>query len=114
MAGNGKSGPTIVDLEALDYVDHTDVDAEVSDLDFDGCEARIVSYPAGSKIPRHKHSGQTLTVVLSGRTEGPDGKELVPGMLYKCGGIEYGPWAVLEDTRLLLLQKPGTDFVLSE
>lgn len=80
-------------------------------LKFEPCEAKVVLYKSGTHIPRHKHSGQTLTIVLKGKCEGPEGIILTPGFLYKCGGAQYGPWLVYEDTYFLIIQKSGTLFI---
>lgn len=76
---------------------------------FDECEARIVRYKKGSEIPKHKHTSETLKFLLRGRIETVDGEQLVPSIGdYRCGGIQYGPWWVLEETYILVLQKKGT------
>lgn len=76
---------------------------------FDNCEAKIIKYKKGATIPRHKHTSETMKFILRGRIETPEGEQLVPSIGdYKCGGFEYGPWKVLEETYILVLQLPGT------
>jgi hypothetical protein len=76
---------------------------------FENCEARIVKYKKGATIPKHKHTSDTMKFVLRGRIETTDGEQLVPSIGdYKCGGHEYGPWNVIEETYILVLQLPGT------
>jgi hypothetical protein len=50
-----------------------------------------------------------MKFILRGCIETPEGERLVAGIGdYKCGGFEYGPWKVLEETYILVLQLPGT------
>lgn len=113
MAAHDNSEAEIIEPSSLTFSapdNKTIVPSAVLDF-FKPAEARVVFYRAGSSVPRHRHSGQTLTVVLKGRCDGPNGVELTPGALYKCGGSEYGPWKVTEDTYFLIVQKAGTEFV---
>jgi anti-sigma factor ChrR (cupin superfamily) len=101
-------GEQVVDLEALDFSPSEALPgARSARVPFDPCEAKVMYYPAGITIPRHHHTGDTLKVILQGRIDRPEGA-LTPGVLHACGGSEYGPWVVAEDTYLLLLQAPGT------
>lgn len=101
-------GEQVIDLEALDFSPSASLPGTQSArVPFDPCEAKVMYYPAGTTIPRHHHTGDTLKVILQGRIDRPEGA-LTPGVLHACGGSEYGPWVVAEDTYLLLLQAPGT------
>jgi anti-sigma factor ChrR (cupin superfamily) len=76
---------------------------------FDSCEARLMRYKKGATIPKHKHTAETLKFVLRGRIETLQGEQIIAGIGdYRCGGFEYGPWKVLEETFILVLQPPGT------
>ncbi len=101
----------IVEFEDLTFEQGDIEGVQTALLEFEPCETKVVFYKAGTNVPRHNHSGQTLTVVLKGRCEGPDGKDLTAGILYKCGGVQYGPWLVYEDTYFLIIQKLGTKFI---
>ena len=47
--------------------------AKFARLKFGPCDARVIKYPANTKIPLHKHSGETLKIVLSGKIAFEDG-----------------------------------------
>ena len=80
-------------------------------IDFNACEAVVVFYPKGTDVPRHGHSGETMTIVLEGVCEAFNNSKLTPGILYKCGGVQYGPWKVYEDTYFIVVQGQGTKFI---
>src|SRR5207244_2886100 len=99
-------GEQVIDLEALDFSPSEALPgARSAGVPFDACEARVMYYPAGTTIPRHRHTGDTLKVILRGRIDRPEGA-LTPGVLHACGGWEYGPWVVAEDTYALIFRAP--------
>ncbi len=92
-------------------------DISVANYPFAACEAKLLYYPKGTRIPRHRHSTDTLHIVLEGRldvlvTGADESREIVAGGDYTCGGHEY-QGSVQEDTVVLLLQRAGTAFVKS-
>jgi hypothetical protein len=90
-------------------VDGKKIPGATMKLLFESCEARLMKYKKGAVIPKHKHSSETFKFILRGRIETPGGEQLVPSIGdYRCGGFEYGPWKVLEETYILVLQLPGT------
>ena len=103
--------PQIISLENLKWEDGDIPGVKKAKVEFNACEAIIVFYPKGTNVPKHGHSGETMTIVLKGKCEGPQGTTLTPGLLYKCGGVQYGPWLVYEDTYFLIVQNKGTKFV---
>lgn len=102
------SGSETIDYRDLEYEDLEGIEgAKFARLKFGPCDARVIKYPANTKIPLHKHSGETLKIVLSGKIAFEDG-EIGPGLLYKCDG-SYGYYATVPvETFLLLLQAEGT------
>jgi hypothetical protein len=64
-------------------------------------------YPAGTHIPRHTHTDETLKFILKGHVKFDDG-EVKDVMAYKCDYSHGYGGDALEDTYMLLLQKPGT------
>ena len=75
----------------------------------------MLFYSAGTKIPDHTHSTDTLHVVLAGKLEAHSsvsGEKRIydAAEKYRCGGWEYRATA-LEDTYVMLIQAPGTEFI---
>jgi anti-sigma factor ChrR (cupin superfamily) len=99
-----ESFPTIKALVSGDEIPGTTMKILLEE-----CEAKIVKYDKGSVIPKHKHDSETFKFILRGRIETPEGEQLIAGIGdYRCGGFEYGPWNILEDTYILVLQPKGT------
>lgn len=75
------------------------------ELKIDGVRVRIVRYPAGAKIPKHTHTKQALHLVTKGRLKLARSRtELHAGFFYECGGSEYGPWLVLDDAEMIIIE----------
>jgi len=98
----------IIKPESLNFIASTDVPgAQVASMDCGVCEVKIVKYPAGTQIPKHKHSGETLKAVLKGKLRFSDG-DVPASVMYRCNG-EFGYFGTaVEDTVVLVIQKPGT------
>jgi hypothetical protein len=75
------------------------------DYDFARAKVRRLQYPAGAQVPRHGHNEETLHLILSGKIENTEnGQMLAAGADYKCGGIQYGPWTVVEDLDMVVIE----------
>lgn len=72
------------------------------------CEAKIIKWEKGSTIPQHYHSSETYKFILRGQIKNEEGEILTAGTTYACGGWEYGPWVIVENTYILVLAKPNT------
>ena len=91
------------------FADGQEIEGATSiELPISPCEARIVKWIKGSTIPQHYHSSETYKFILRGKVENEEGEILTAGADYKCGGWEYGPWWVREDTYILVLSSPNT------
>src|ERR1700748_2653402 len=107
----------LFDLENLDFQPGGLHGVESAPLPFEACEVKVLRYLPGVTIPRHRHSDETLKVVLKGRLERPGEDPIEPMLAYECGGIEYGPWPKPEDsetTYVLLIQPNGTEVEKAE
>ncbi len=103
---------------AIDFQNFEDFDYEpgpvegvdVARIPFDAADVRILRFAPGIGVPAHKHSKNALHIVLKGSLAGPDDQLLESGVVYACGGWEYGPWALPpeltedEATYLLVIQ----------
>ncbi len=85
---------------------------EISDYVSSPVEVKIVRLKAGTEVGAHSHSNDVVHLVLKGRVKIGD-QEFTELGDYRCGGFEYGPWAV-EDTIMLIIQPPGTTFEFVE
>jgi hypothetical protein len=103
---------SVIDLEKLDFQPGGLHGVETATLPFEACEVKVVRYPPGAVIPRHRHSAETLKIVLKGAIQRPDDVPIGPMVAYVCGGYEYGPWPQPSDeeeaTYVLLIQPNGT------
>lgn len=85
---------------------------EKAAIDFSACEVEVLRYKAGHVVPMHSHSDQTLKVVLQGalaiETEHGEKAVVHAGEVYPCLDEFSYMATALEDTVMLLLQKPGT------
>lgn len=74
-------------------------------FDYDPASVRLLKYPAGSEIPRHIHKNEALHIIGSGSIKSVDGSyELGVGAMYKCGMAEYGPWLVIQDLEMYVIE----------
>lgn len=73
-------------------------------FNYDKVDVKLVSYPKGSLIPRHKHDVETLHIVIEGQIFNDEtGIRLNELSDYECGGAEYGPWLVENDFKMLII-----------
>ena len=73
--------------------------------DYNPATVRLLKYPSGAEIPRHKHDNEALHIIARGVIESRDGAyKLEVGAMYNCGQAEYGPWKVLEDLEMYVIQ----------
>jgi hypothetical protein len=102
----------VTDLETLDFQPGGLHGVDTARLPFEACEIKVVRYQPGAIIPRHRHSAETLKIVLKGRLERPGDVPIESMNAYECGGYEYGPWPQPEEaeesTYVLLIQPNGT------
>ena len=112
MADEGR----FIDPDTLTYKEEKigDVVVEVATIDVGAFEARISRWPAGSQVPRHAHSTEIITVLLRGKARSSGRQEMRPGILYDCGGFEYGPWFVEERATFLTFQPKGSKIVMPQ
>ena len=86
----------------------------VADLHIAGCEARVIRYRAGDRIPSHYHTKPSVKALLRGSIAFADERGWVgtgaAGTLYWCGqGVYRGE--VLEDSYLLVIDEAGSERV---
>lgn len=75
-------------------------------------EVQVVRLKAGTQVGMHTHTNSVVHLVISGRIRIGE-TEYGPFGDYRCGGFEYGPWAI-EDTVMLIIQPLGTEFEFTE
>ena len=100
----------IANPEDLEYtkISETEYVAKLGD---EPCEMKVYLFKKGHEIPKHKHDGANLKVVLKGEVEFNHGVAPV-GAMYACGSTYYGRIAK-EDTYVLVLQDAGTKRILA-
>ncbi len=73
----------------------------------DGVEARLVKLKPGGGVPRHDHSGEELTLVLSGAFRDESGR-YQPGDVCEAGpGVDHHPRVEGDDDCVCLIVRRG-------
>jgi hypothetical protein len=98
------------DVAELDFVQQNGL--RVAELGIAGCHARVVHYPAGSKIPLHRHTRPSVKLLIRGalaiaNLDGPAG-QATDGTFYWCDGSIYRG-DVLRDSYLLVIDEEGSE-----